>query len=404
MPTISLITYCRGRAAQAAQFVPAALAALGEHDELVLVLYGETVDTGAVVPAITERRVTLVTVENAQWFHMDHARNVGGRAARGEILIFADIDFALSMPLIEEARILKPRQFFVQPDKLRSFGFLVVNRADYYRCQGYEEAICGYGHDDIGFRTTLGNAGCGLTVMKRELAPITLGNHCRILQTHKLGDNAQANLQILRALRRLDPVRNNLGRNWGWGARTLQQSAMPPPDPNQIFTEANPCSPCVPTAPYSAAYANSSRLCRQIAQSLKLAAIAAKRLANSLHAPSPWSALTRGATTPTATTASPTESPTSPKPKPSSTAPFSHFMAALPNSRCPASPPPFCSEPPSSTPSTSTAATKKLQSPQTSPSGFPTSSPEESSHATITATQPSPELHAPLTAPSPLAE
>jgi hypothetical protein len=204
----------------------AALRSLRGVDEAVLVDYDDPEEVGAWAVKLRDPCVCVVRVQGCEWFHMDHARNLGGRASAGEVLIFSDIDFQVSPALIEEASCLVPKTFLVQVDELHSFGFVVVHRADFFEVQGFEEALTAYGHDDFQFRNSLMYLGRTCQRMRARLEPIRAGEQVRVHQERRMAITAACNARIMRALRMLHPFRNNVSRNWGWGGVVLQKSRL----------------------------------------------------------------------------------------------------------------------------------------------------------------------------------
>ena len=223
-PSLSMITYCMGRRAQAEVMVPSTLALLSPGDEVVLVDYGDPDNVGGWAVGLGARQLTVVKVSGVRWFHMDHARNVGARAAVCDVLVFADVDFVLTAAVVAELRTIGEREFLGQSDRTHSLGFVACWREHCVAVQGHEEAVCGYGMDDIAFRNTLSACGLGRRIMAAMVEKVTVGTHCRNLQSGNIGLNASVNARVLRALRSLDARRNNVGRNWGWGGEIVKRS------------------------------------------------------------------------------------------------------------------------------------------------------------------------------------
>ena len=226
MPSISLITYCKGRKHEAEEYVPAALAALSDLDELVFVDYDDPGESGRWVRDLAEERVTVVRIADMEWFHVNHARNLGGLAAVGDILVFSDVDFLVSPELIRECRCLPLRSYCVQPDDLGSLGFVVCLRADFVELNGWEEAFVGYGRDDLHFHECLDSLGRTAVLMRTRLVPVPhQGEQVRILGVSQ-NISAAFNSRLSRALRMMHSYRMNIGRNWGKGGRFLCRSKL----------------------------------------------------------------------------------------------------------------------------------------------------------------------------------
>jgi hypothetical protein len=226
VPSISLITYCKGRRPEAEQYVPAALAALSELDELVFVDYDDPGGSGPWVVSLADPRVTVVRVSDMTYFHANHARNLGGLAAVGDIVIFSDVDFLISPELIRECRAVPLRSYLVQPDNVGSWGFVVCLRSDFAELQGWDEAFVGYGCDDLHFRSALDALGRTCYRMSARLVGVSRsGEQVRM---HEVSQNISAafNSRLSRALRMMHRYKMNLSRNWGKGGKFLCRSTI----------------------------------------------------------------------------------------------------------------------------------------------------------------------------------
>ena len=226
MVSISLITYCKGRCSQAREYVPAALKALRPGDELVFVDYDDSENVGQWAAELRAECLTVVRADGLAWFHVNHARNIGGRAAVGELLIFSDVDFLVSADLIEEARTLPALAFFTQPNTINSFGFVVCRRSDFQEIQGWDEAFIGYGCDDICFRESLFALPRAAFEMKNLLVPISPGVEQVRMHQVSQGLSVSYNSRLKKLLRVMHPYRQNLSRNWGWGGRLVCESEV----------------------------------------------------------------------------------------------------------------------------------------------------------------------------------
>lgn len=224
--SVSVITYAMKRRPQHEVFIPETLRILPERAELVVVDYSDVEGVGKFCVDLKHDKLTCVQVKGCEWFHMDHARNLGGRASVGDLLVFADIDFLLSPALFVELLEIKPHEYLVQPSYLRSFGFCACWKAEYMAARGYDETVCGYGFDDTQFQQMLSLRGIGRRVMASEVAAIGVGENTRNLELSDIGRNAAANRRILREMRKLNPRQNNVGRNWGWGGSIICQSGL----------------------------------------------------------------------------------------------------------------------------------------------------------------------------------
>lgn len=226
MPSVSLITYCKGRFPEAKQYVPAALKALLDLDELVFVDYDDPLQAGQWVKALGDPRCSVVRVEGYPWWWPNHARNLGGLAAVGEILVFSDVDFLISPELVREIRALPLRSYAVQPDDVGSIGFVALLGADFGQVNGWEEAFVGYGCDDFYFRVRLDCLGRTCTLLSNRLVPVQRsGDQVRVLEVDQ-GIFICYNSRLAKILPMMHPYRMNIGRNWGKGGVLLCESAL----------------------------------------------------------------------------------------------------------------------------------------------------------------------------------
>ena len=204
--------------------MPAALRSLGADDELVFVDYDDPDNCGAWVEGLGDDRVTVVVASKLPFFHVNHARNLGFKAAVCPISIFSDVDYAVSTALVEEARSLAPQTWLAQPDDVGSWGFIVVLRTDVLEVNGWDEAFVAYGCDDMAFRASLTLLGVKCQIMKARLRPVQReGKQVRMLGAD-INISAVYNVRLARALRMLHPYKQNISRNFGWGGDLICQS------------------------------------------------------------------------------------------------------------------------------------------------------------------------------------
>ena len=223
MPTtLSIITYCKGRLHELKRWLPAAVDALDDDDEIIVVDYDDPDDAHLWLRAQPFPQLVTVHLANLQWFHADHARNCGLRQARNDIVIFADVDFLITQQIVAEIRTNDYKAFGQQPDDVGSLGFIYLRREHAMALNGWEEAVCGYGWDDIDFKHHCRLYGLRPYTMTNRLISIRSEHQVRILEGVNKARNATVNQRILRALASLHPYKNNVGRNWGWGGETYR--------------------------------------------------------------------------------------------------------------------------------------------------------------------------------------
>ncbi len=196
--------------------VPQNLSALSAADEMIFVDYADPIGAPPWDDSGSQRSPKMIRLKSLPWFHINHARNIAGKRSQREILIFLDVDHIITQRGIEECRALHPAHYLIQYSSVRNPGFLAVHRDDYFKVQGYEEALCGYGHDDYQMRKTLSAIGRTGVGANHPIKYIGDGNQIRILETQKRALNNAVNIALARSLRRLHPYKNNVGRNWGW--------------------------------------------------------------------------------------------------------------------------------------------------------------------------------------------
>ena len=226
MASVSLITYCKGRHLDAEKYFPAAIAAMGPCDELVFVDYSDPGDVKSLLLESRDGRITLVSAPGREWFHANHSRNLGLRAAAGDLVVFTDVDFCVTREFVEEVRLLPARSYYVQPDEVGSWGCVACFRADALEIQGWDEAFVGYGCDDLHFRRSLDALGRTCFRMKARLVGEKFPQGQ--VRIHEASQNVTAafNRRLAIILRGLHPYKENVSRNWCLGGQGLRWSEL----------------------------------------------------------------------------------------------------------------------------------------------------------------------------------
>lgn len=103
-PTVSVIIPCYNAAAWIGRQITAVLAQLGPEDELVLVDNRSSDRTPSLLAEAAAADPRVRTVNAAERQGVNHARNTGLAAARGDILLICDADDALHPGWVEEFR------------------------------------------------------------------------------------------------------------------------------------------------------------------------------------------------------------------------------------------------------------------------------------------------------------
>ena len=109
---ISLIASCKDRTGFLQSALPTWLDALGSHDEIVLIDWGTSatahVPHMAVVEAIKDSRINLVTIPNTNSWVLSRAYNLGFAHARGEWVLKVDCDTMLNSNFFDSLQLPSP--------------------------------------------------------------------------------------------------------------------------------------------------------------------------------------------------------------------------------------------------------------------------------------------------------
>lgn len=154
-PRLSFITTCKGRQAHLRETLPLMVA---QPDcEVVVVDYDCPQGTEQWVRS-TYPQARTVKVEDATVFSASIARNRGAEVARGEWLAFVDADILLRPEFA--ARLgsqLQPGHYYrPRPASPDMHGTFVCSRSDFLEVGGYDEAIRGWGGEDVDIYHRLG--------------------------------------------------------------------------------------------------------------------------------------------------------------------------------------------------------------------------------------------------------
>ena len=162
MSSIALITTCKGRLQHLRETLP--LMAAQGADEVVVVDYGCPDGTGDWV----EREfpgVRVVRVTDDPGFCLPRARNAGARVATSDWLAFVDADVRLAAGWVgwlrehlEDGRFYRASAVAGVRD-LETFGTAVCPRHAFEAIGGYDEALRGWGGEDIDLYARLSQVG-----------------------------------------------------------------------------------------------------------------------------------------------------------------------------------------------------------------------------------------------------
>lgn len=224
--TLSLMTMSFGRTHHAKESLPKMLEAMAPTDELVIADLGENRELTDFVDSLKDPRVTHVLHDDAIYYHPSHARNLCVRHAWGDRLLSIDVDAYPSKEMLELCRLQNPKLGYISSQRSKNYGFISVPREVVHAVQGWEEALTGHTHDDMQFRSAIRAHGCVLEHISIDLKSVDVKLHPRYFQNENYSIQSAVNQAVARALRRLDPTMNNVGRAWGTGGILRRHSEL----------------------------------------------------------------------------------------------------------------------------------------------------------------------------------
>jgi glycosyltransferase involved in cell wall biosynthesis len=158
MPLVTAITTCKGRLEHLKQTLPALMAAPGL--EVVVVDYDCPDHAGDWVRGAWPQ-AKVVSVSDRPWYNRSDANNRGAAAASGDWLFFADADVRIADGFMQSVQdLLRPGCFLLaDPRPAELWGALFVSRRDFEAIGGFDEAMKGYGSEDVDLLARLMMAG-----------------------------------------------------------------------------------------------------------------------------------------------------------------------------------------------------------------------------------------------------
>lgn len=149
MAWLTAIVPCKGRLEHLQQSLPT-LVAQGDGLEIVVVDY-DCPDRTASWVSETYPDVRVVKVEDRPLFNLSEARNLGAAAATTAWLAFLDADVLAAEGFAATLEPLVAEGFFymANPRPPPLWGALVVSREDFQWVDGYDEAMEGWGAEDV---------------------------------------------------------------------------------------------------------------------------------------------------------------------------------------------------------------------------------------------------------------
>jgi glycosyltransferase involved in cell wall biosynthesis len=147
-PRLTAITTCKGRLEHLKLTLPALMAS--PELEVVVVDYDCPDGVGDWVRAIWPK-AKVVAVCDRPVFNRSEAKNLGAAAASGDWFFFIDADIRVSETFAQGVQaLLQPGDFLLaDPRPGDLWGALVVSRTDFAALDGYDEAMVGYGSEDV---------------------------------------------------------------------------------------------------------------------------------------------------------------------------------------------------------------------------------------------------------------
>jgi glycosyltransferase involved in cell wall biosynthesis len=158
MPLVTAITTCKGRLEHLKQTLPALMASPGV--EVVVVDYDCPDGAGDWVRA-TFPQAKVVSVTGRPLYNHSEAKNLGAAVASGDWLFFADADVRVAEGFDKSVQpLLHPGVFLLaEPRPADLWGAIFVARRDYEAIGGFDEAMEGYGSEDVDLLARLMMAG-----------------------------------------------------------------------------------------------------------------------------------------------------------------------------------------------------------------------------------------------------
>lgn len=143
---ISIIIPCKGRLDHLKQSLPPLLVQMGPTDECIVVDYDCPENCGDYAIA---QGAQVVKLENAPIFNLPHARNLGAKAAAGDVLVFLDADMIALAGWLENvtARIAAGTHKLLHT----GCGSCAIARETFESINGYDETFEGWGDEAVDF-------------------------------------------------------------------------------------------------------------------------------------------------------------------------------------------------------------------------------------------------------------
>lgn len=154
---ISFYTTCMGRLHHLRQTLPLNLLR-NPKSEFVVLNYNSPDGLDEWMRSNPSPRVCYVRDGDANFYHSSHAKNLAAKAASGDILVNLDAD-TLAGPGLEDRLV---ELFSEDAKRLVHVGFtgtIALLRDDFFHLRGYDEALRGWGYDDVDLIARAGHFG-----------------------------------------------------------------------------------------------------------------------------------------------------------------------------------------------------------------------------------------------------
>ena len=180
----SLITTCKGRLGHLKSTAPTTVTQLGVEYEFIVVDYGDSEGLLSFVREDIEfkHRAMVQVLENTDTFNLNRARNFGAKFAAGEVLAFVDADVFLADRWLSNVinGITNGYKLVTREGTRKGItGTFAVSKDLFELVGGFDEALVGWGHDEVDF--------------------------CR--RCRKLADSCTYNPDLVRAIPHTDAIR-----------------------------------------------------------------------------------------------------------------------------------------------------------------------------------------------------
>ena len=220
MNNITVCTYSMKRLEQTKIFVPAVLKLLNSFDELIYVDYdGYDNRQSEYIKSLNDDRIVLVKVFDVTTWHPSHARNISIKQAQNDIVFICDIDIVPSDEIIAECRNLPTDSFlrFISDTYSHGeYGSCCIWRKDFFKVNGYEEALTHWGiEDDMFFYMLKSNYIKELIFKNQNFTALKDYHSSNYIFGADKKHNCAINYDIFMNLLSKSNRMANVNRNWG---------------------------------------------------------------------------------------------------------------------------------------------------------------------------------------------